>query len=223
MIEQNISKEDLLIEIDKKTNAMLNMGIQLTAISPTIEPFDLMFISIVNRTVNINSAFSSLIRNNNFIAVAPLIRINLDSVLRMYASKLTEFDRNTFAKKVMDGEHVRKMKSHNKKKHLTDFYLVEEISKVDGMSWVKKIYDTGSSFIHFSDSIIFSSRKFSSDEERTIYYTIGINDAFVEENIKTGAVAWMNKIVDSIIDQCQIWMYEKCKKYNFDFNELNKI
>ena len=223
MDEKNISKEDLLLEIDKKTNEMLNMGTKLVAISSNMEPFDIMFISIVNRTVNINSAFSSLIRNNNFIAAAPLIRINLDSVLRMYASKLTEFDRNTFTRKVMDGEHVRKMKSEDTKKPLTDFYLVDEISKVDGMSWVKKIYDTGSSFVHFSDSLIFSSRTFSSDEERTIYYTIAINDAFVEEHEKIGAVVWMNKIIDAIINQCQIWMYEKCIKYNFDFKKLNEM
>ena len=33
----------------------------------------------------------------------------------------------------------------------------------------------------------------------------------------------MNKIVDSIIQQAQIWMYEKAQKADFDIEQLNNI
>ena len=47
------NKEELLIDIDNKTNAMLKLGQQLTAITPNLEFFDILLVSIVNRTVNI--------------------------------------------------------------------------------------------------------------------------------------------------------------------------
>ncbi|MDP3313581.1 hypothetical protein [Lutibacter sp.] len=223
MKDENISKEELLIQIDKKTKAMIKLGAQLNAITPNVEIFDMFFIAIVNRTVNLNSAFSSLMRNNNFIAAAPLIRINLDSVLRMYASTCSEFSRNIFAEKVLSGERIDRMKNHEGKMKLHDSYLSNEISKVEGMDWVKEIYGVGSSFVHFSDAIIFSSRKVGCEEDRTVNFTIGIHDCFIEESEKFGAIIWMNKIIDAIIIQCQLWMYEKCQKYDFNYEDLNKI
>ena len=69
------NKEDLLQEIENKTNAMLKLGKQLVAITPKLETFDILLISIVNRTVNLNNAFTSLMRSNNFIAGAPLVKV----------------------------------------------------------------------------------------------------------------------------------------------------
>ncbi len=217
------NKEELLIDIDNKTNAMLKLGQQLTAITPNLEFFDILLVSIVNRTVNLNTAFSSLMRCNNFIAAAPLIRINLDSLLRMYASLICPYDRNTFAEKVLCGEKIRNMKLGETNKRLLDVTLVEELSKIEGMEWVEKIYDAGNSYVHFGEAIIFSSQTIQSEEEQTVLQTIGINDAFVSDSEKIGAILWMNKIIDSIIEQCQIWMYDKCQRYNFDINELNKV
>jgi hypothetical protein len=220
---KQFNKEDLLQEIDNKTNAMLKLGKQLVTITPNLESFDILLISIVNRTVNLNSAFTSLIRVNNFIAGAPLVRINLDSLLRMYASIICEYDRNTFAKKVISGEKIRNMKLGNTKTKLQDVILVDELSKIEGMDWVKKIYDAGNSYVHFCEAIIFSSQSIQNEEERTVIQSIGIHDAFISDSEKIGAIVWMNKIIDSIIEQCQIWMYEKCQRYNFDINELNTV
>lgn len=69
------NKEDLLQEIENKTNAMLKLGKQLVAITPKLESIDILLISIVNRTVNLNTAFTSLIRSNNFITGAPLVKV----------------------------------------------------------------------------------------------------------------------------------------------------
>lgn len=220
---KTITKESLLIEIDNKTNAMLKLGKHLTAISPNIEPFDLLLISIVNRTVNLNSAFTSLSRANNFIAAAPLVRINLDSLLRIYASYLTNYDNNTFAKKVMGGLQINKMKYKNTKDYLHDSRIVKELKEVKGMDWVEKVYLAGNSFVHFSDSVFYSSQKIADEKEKTIMVSIGLHDSFINESEKFGATVWMNKIIDSIILQCQIWMYDKCQRYNYNFEDLNNV
>lgn len=219
----DLNKEQLLDEIDNKTKAICNMGKQLTAIAPKIEPFDVFLIGSLNRTVNISSAYSLLIRQNNFIAAAPLVRINIDTLLRLYASIVSEFDRNTFALKVMGGEKIKKMKLTGTKKDLRDDVLYSEISKIEGMEWVQDIYQAGNSFVHLEKSHIFSSLKITDEANREVSLTIGLHDAFIPESEKHGSVVWMNKIIDSIIEQAQVWMYEKCNCVGIDIETLNEI
>ncbi|WP_088324419.1 hypothetical protein [Polaribacter tangerinus] len=205
------TKEQLLIEIDNKSKAIINMGQQLKAITPKMEIFDIFLIAALNRTVNISKAYTSLIRDNNFIAAAPLVRINIDTLLRLYASIISEYNRNTFASKVMGGELIKKMKLNGTKIKLDDRTLYLEISKVVGMEWVKEIYQAGNSFVHLEKSHIFSSLKIADETERTSNISIGFHDALIPESEKFGSALWMNKTVDSIIQQAQIWMYEKAK------------
>ena len=218
-----LTKEQLLTEIDNKSKAIINMGKQLNAISPQMETFNFLLIAALNRTVNISKAYTTLIRDNNFIAAAPLVRINIDTLLRLYASIISEFDRNTFASKVMDGELIKKMKLKGTKKDLRDDTLYLELSKTEGMEWVEDIYKAGSSFIHLEKSHIFSSLKIADDKERIVNMTIGFHDAFIPESEKFGSTVWMNKIIDSIIQQAQIWMYEKAQKAGSDIVQLNNL
>jgi hypothetical protein len=217
------TKEQLLIEIDNKSKAIINMGKQLNVISPQMEQFDFLLIAALNRTVNISKAYTTLIRDNNFIAAAPLVRINIDTLLRLFASMISVFDRNTFASKVMSGERIKKMKLKGEDKYLSDYTLYFELSKIEGMEWVTVIYKAGSSFIHFEKSHIFSSLKKADDKEGIVDLSIGFHDAFIPESEKFGSAVWMNKIVDSIIQQAQIWMYEKAEKVDFDIEKLNNL
>lgn len=219
----DLTKEQLLTEIDNKSKAIINMGKQLSAISEKVDLFDWIIIAALNRTVNINKAYTTLIRDNNFIAAAPLVRINIDTLLRLYASIISEFDRNTFASKVIDGELIKKMKLRGTKQTLTDKTLHEELSKVEDMEWVSQIYEAGNSFVHFENTHFISSRFISDDETKIMHMTIGFHDAFIPESEKFGSAVWMNKIIDSIIQQAQIWMYEKAQKADFNIEQLNTI
>jgi hypothetical protein len=220
---KEFTKEQLLTEIDNKSKAIINMGKQLTAITPKMETFDFLLIAALYRTVNISKTYTTLIRDNNFIAAAPLVRINIDTLLRLYASIISEYDRNTFASKVMGGELIKKMKLNGTKKDLRDDTLYLELSKIEGMEWVTDIYKAGSSFVHLEKSHIFSSLKIADEKERTIIMSIGFHDAFIPESEKFGSAVWMNKIIDSIIQQAQIWMYEKAQKVGYDINQLNNL
>jgi hypothetical protein len=210
---KEFTKEQLLIEIDNKSKAIINMGKQLTAITPNMETFDFLLIAALNRTVNISKAYTTLIRDNNFIAAAPLVRINIDTLLRLYASIISEYDRNTFASKVMSGEHIKRMKLRGTNTKLDDRTLYLELSKIEDMEWVTNIYNAGSSFVHLEKSHIFSSLKIANEKERSINMSIGFHDAFIPESEK----------FDSIIQQAQIWMYEKAQKVGYDINQLNNL
>ena len=218
---RELSNEELLVEIDNKSKAIINMAKKLYQISPNVEVFDFFLIAALNRTVNISKAYTNLIRENNFIAAAPLVRINIDTLLRLYASIICEFDRNTFASKVMKGELIKKMKLRGTKIDLRDDTLYIELSKIKGMEWVSEIYKAGSSFIHLEKSHIFSSLKIADENERTVLTSVGFHDSFIPESDKYGSTIWMNLIVDSIIQQAQLWMYEKAQKVGFNIEELN--
>lgn len=188
-----------------------------------METFDFLLIAALNRTVNISKAYKTLIRDNNFIAAAPLVRINIDTLLRLYASTISEFDRNNFASKVMGGELIKKMKLNGTKRDLRDDTLYLELSKIEGMEWVTDIYIAGNSFVHLEKSHIFSSLKISDEKERIVNLSIGFHDPFIPESEKYGSSVWMNKIIDSIIQQAQFWMYEKAQKVGFDIEGLNNL
>ena len=215
------SKEELLQNIDNTSKAIINMGEQLVAITPKIQVFDMFLIAILNRTVNLNKAFTSLIRDKNFIAAAPLVRINLDSLMRIFAARISDYDINTFALKVMQGDFIKNMKAKGTKDKLSDTYLVARLSEIEDMEWVKNVYAAGNSFVHFGDNIIFSSQQITNESEKTIGLSIGFHDAFIPEAEKMGAVIWMNKINSSIIMQGQIWMLEKSQANGFDIEKLN--
>ena len=120
----------------------------------------------------------------------------------------------------MSGEKISNMKLLGKKTKLLDKTLYSELSKIDGYEWVVKIYEAGSSFIHLEKSHMFSSMQIKDLESQTIEMTIGYHDKFVPESEKMGSAVWMNKIVDSIIIQAQIWLDEKAKSVGFDIEQL---
>lgn len=213
-----------LIEIENKSKAIINLGKQLHTITEDIYPFDLLLIAALNRTVNTNKAFVSLVKDSNFISAIPMIRINLDTLLRLYASNISEFDRNEFAGKIISGMKVRKMKLYNNPKiYLSDFFLHTELTKIKGMEWVSSLYNLGSSFIHLEKSHFISSMKIKSEDERTILMSIGFHDSFISDTDKSELIGWMNLTIDKIIEQTQIWFLEKCEKYNFNIEDLNEI
>lgn len=222
MTSVKIDKEAILTNIDNKSQAIINMGDQLFAISKNVHTFDMFLIAILNRTINLNKAFSSLVRDKNFIAAAPLVRINIDSLMRMYAARISEYDLHTFTLKVMGGEHVRNMKTNSGQK-LTDKYLIDELSKIDGLSWIKDIYEASNSYIHFADSGIFAAQTMVNKEEQTIGLSIGFHDAFIKDDYKLATIFLMDKIIDQIVLQAQIWVHEKCEIVGFDINKLNDI
>jgi hypothetical protein len=218
------TKEELLQHIDNTSKAIINLGRQLFKITPDLFTFDFLLIATLHRTVNINKAFTQCNRDNNFIAAAPLVRINMDSLLRLYAARISEYSMHEFSERVIKGEHIRNMKSKdNNKQKLTDQFLVQSLSEIEGMKWVEKVYAAGNSFVHLSDSIVFSANSLKNIDKNQIALSIGFHDAFLPDSEKYGAAVWMYKINVAIIEQAQWYMADKAKMYDFDIEKLNDI
>ena len=104
-----------------------------------------VLISILRRAVDLNNAFNILADSKNYIAAAPLLRLQLDNMLYSYARSIATND-NDFLVGFMNGSNWKEIidKDGNK---LTDDYLLELISKRFGTDEFKRIYKESSNFV----------------------------------------------------------------------------
>lgn len=108
----------------------------------------LFLVSILRRAVDLNNAFNTLTDSGNYIAAAPLIRLQLDNMLYCYARTIVAND-NDFLVGFMNGSNWKEIidKDGNK---LSDDYLLDLISKRFGTDEFKRVYKESSKFIHLS-------------------------------------------------------------------------
>jgi hypothetical protein len=205
-MQEEINKLLDELEIKIKTLTQVSKASMLTP--PGFYTFDIFVNGLLNRSVNLLNGFILLMRQNNFIAAAPLVRLHLDSLLRLYAPQLIDYNVDEFALKVISGTPVRKLKDKDNK-NMTDSRLVEKISEHDAFNWVQKVYDTGNAYVHYSDQLVFAAMKVKDKEERIVNFTVGQHDEFVPITEKHGAVHWMHEITDGLLFLTYSWVKQK--------------
>lgn len=198
----------LLDELERKIKAVTELSKASMLTPPGFYTFDIFVNGLLNRSVNLLKGFISLKRQNNFIAAAPLVRLHLDSLLRLYAPQLIDYNIDDFAHKVIGGTPVRKLKDRDNQK-MTDARLVEKISEHEAFNWVKKVYDTGNAYVHYSDQLVFAAMKVKDKEERIVNFTVGQHDNFIPIAEKHGAVHWMHEITDGLLLLTYSWVKQK--------------
>ncbi|WP_026376086.1 hypothetical protein [Aestuariibacter salexigens] len=128
---------------------------------------DLVVIGVIDRSIGLVEAMPALIASENIHAFAPLLRVQLDGLLRLHALRIVK-DRESLAGHIVKGNSLRDYRSDGKR--LTDRYLVNSLK--DELPWVESMYDTLCGWVHFSESHIFSSVS-EGKEDRTIEIGIG--------------------------------------------------
>lgn len=190
--------------------------------------FDLFCCALLNRTVNLTRGFVIQIKDNNFVCAAPLVRINLDSLLRLFAAFQVEFSIDEFAEKIIKGNPINKIKDKKGNK-MTDRYLVEELSKQDNFNWVKSVYSTGSEHVHFTSQHIFASVRIREQENQaTLHGVVELGDTFISIEEKVWATKAMSQIILGIQTQLKIWIVykeglPKTAKLNKNDSNVNKL
>jgi hypothetical protein len=152
--------------------------------SGNIFALDILIMSAVSRSLALLSGFKLLIEERNFISAAPLLRLQIDNSLRLFAISLVN-EPEKIAKKVLEGEEIRKMKD-SKGTKMTDRYLVDELSKL--YPWIKNVYRQTSGYIHLSEKHFYTSIE-SIEREAVISFCIGKGGAMgVSEEIYLEAI-----------------------------------
>lgn len=146
-LEQRISHIDGLLE--GHLEALQEM---LQADEAKIFGLDLLAIAALKRSMSLCSAFSLLVRNNNYLSSAALVRLQLDTCLRFFASFIVE-EPHDFALQMLKGIPVRDMLDRTGKR-MTDRYLVNLLGKEH--DWMPRVYAETSGFIHLSEKHMLS-------------------------------------------------------------------
>lgn len=128
---------------------------------------DLIMFGLMDRNIGLLESLPPLFKSENIHALAPLLRVQLDGLLRLHAFRIVE-SRDDLAMHVINGEELRRFKG-NDGKPLTDRYLVNSLK--EELPWVESMYDTLCGWVHFSESHVFAAAS-ASDEEGKV--TIGI-------------------------------------------------
>lgn len=179
----------------------------LNAYGGSFYPFDVFASGILNRSMSLLKGFTVSIPDN-FLCAVPLIRLQLDNVLRFSAVHYVDVEANTFALEVMSGKSIRKMKDKTTRQSLTDKFLRDEISKTHPD--FADLYDKTCEYVHFSNIILKNTFVIKSvGDEHYIESQISEDDFFIEEQQRVGAAKAMRAVTIKLINQIEDWIYTK--------------
>jgi hypothetical protein len=173
---------------------------------------DIFIYGILYRSNSLIDGFLRLVESNNFVCGISLVRLHIDSLLRLYASTISELSFEAFVHKVMYEEiEIKDLNSKFKKSEysfhkLTDNFLTKKISEEQGFEWVYEKYKSTCGFVHFSHKHIFAS--ISAAENNNAKFVFGRSD-FIPENEKEGAVNLMFNITIGILYLTELWLKER--------------
>ena len=114
-----------LHELKQKKTTILRVGKEL--LNGDLHSYDLYLCASLNRTMSLLEGFISMIESENFLCAAPFLRLNLDTLLRLFASKMFNGTVHEFSEQFIDGTRIDTLKDEQGKQ-LRDGYIVDVIS-----------------------------------------------------------------------------------------------
>jgi hypothetical protein len=183
--------DDLLLrrldELEHLERSLLDLAMKcMQAYEGAIYPMDLLANGASNRTLALGAGFRRMIAERNMICAGSLLRLQIDTALRFYASFLVE-DAHNFATKVLNGTRIDQLKDRNGKR-LQDYYLIKRLSETENLEWLDRVYKETSGYIHLSGKHLYSTFNGLDDEKRTIEIKIGATDIDLPKEIYVEAV-----------------------------------
>ena len=168
---------------------------------------DLLALAVLNRYLDLLQGFCLLMRVENYLAAAPLVRLQLDNLLRFNALWLVS-DPHAFAMEVMKGTPIRELKCKQGKK-MSDNFLVKELQK--SKPWVENVYKQSSGFVHLSEKHILSLLNDEIESGDKIEISIGRSGEKVPIEMKIQAISVFNEITNEILVAIERWIIDKQK------------
>jgi hypothetical protein len=164
--------KDKLARIERAEGELLKFFAGKIKAGVDIYIADFILIASLKRTLALSAGFRSLIEVRNFTSAAALLRLQLDTALRLHAATLYSHPEE-YAKAVFDGKPVDKLKSRDGNR-LTDSYLAKTLSEKH--PWVEQVYKDLCDFVHFSNRHFFTSIGKVDEREHTVHMLISAQD-----------------------------------------------
>ncbi len=175
----------------------------LTADNGKFYPVDMFCNTILNRSISLLKGFISQIKEKNFISAAPILRLQLDNLLRLSAVWQVE-NPHDFASDIMGGKQVNEIKNREGEK-MYDKLLARNLEK--DFPWVISVYENTSGYVHFSHKHFANSFQFSS--ERNFELKISDVDEYVKDETYLEAILAFDEITNAIFQFVEGWVVTK--------------
>jgi hypothetical protein len=133
---------------------------------------DFFVIGALKRTLAQSQGFRDLIASKNFPCAAAILRMQIDTAMRVNALLLVE-DRDASCKAVLDGKKFNTLKDSAGNK-LNDVHLRKKLAEKH--PWVSRVYEQASDFVHLSGRHFYSSIASTDDTTHMVYFSIGATD-----------------------------------------------
>lgn len=125
----------------------------LEADNGAIFPADLIIAGVVQRSLMLTKGFLNMLRSGNNLCAGALLRMQLDNVLRLYATSLFPSGSDTL-RAFLEDRPLSRLKAPDGKP-LTDKELCTRVAKL--YPWLPRVYERTSGFVHFSHPAVMSS------------------------------------------------------------------
>ncbi len=171
---------------------------------------DMFFAGVLNRSINLIDAILILTSRWNFVAAGPLIRLHLDTLLRLSYLGATK-NHDSFILQILEGKQVNKIKDEEGRK-LTDARLCDYARPL--FPQIDNVYRETSRLIHFSDKHVFTCIETFDEASRTAEFSIGKGSSkWIEKDI-VSLLECAIAITEAILAIARGWILQKTQMCN---------
>lgn len=177
-------------------------------LSGEIGPIDIYAFMVLKRSMSLVFGFTELIRQKNFLCAAPLIRLQIDNLLRFRASFQVD-NQSQFVVDVLQENEVRKLKDRYGK-NMTDVHLQDVFE--NEYPWLKGTYKNTSGYVNLSEKHFFNTIRASENgKDGVLNIYIGPEDKMVSDEVYEGAIEEMILVTHALLTFIGNWAIIKNK------------
>ena len=171
-MEDEQTLQDRLARLEAFDTELLRTAYSLLRQYAEIYQTDLFIMGALKRTFAQSKGFRDLVMARNFPCAAAILRMQLDTAMRINALLLVD-DREVLCRAVLDGQKMNGLKDRSGKK-MSDAYLRGKLS--ENNPWINQVYEQTSDLVHLSGRHFYSSITSLDESTHTIRFVISAED-----------------------------------------------
>ncbi|HEX4765389.1 MAG TPA: hypothetical protein VH414_03835 [Lichenihabitans sp.] len=198
------SYDALMLRLSEQEGSIVKVCMEHMQRTPEFTMANMFGWGIAGRASAMTSGFRSMIEQKNSLCALPLLRMQLDNVLRLYAGFFAT-DHIDFCTKIFRGDRIDRMKSFDGHR-MTDKFLVKRVAVQN--PWMTRVYETTSGYIHLSGKPIQHVIREESDGTRHII--IGPQDKDRQPEQFLDPILCMRHLNDILEHTLSDWFSRMC-------------
>lgn len=145
----DLNLADRLKRIEQLEDELMRKGAGILGAGADLSHADFFIFGAMRRTLAQASGFRDLINARNFPCAAAILRLQLDTAMRVNALSIVD-DVDSTCKAVLDGEQFNRLKDRDGNK-LSDAHIRKKLAETH--PWISPVYERTSDFAHLSGTI----------------------------------------------------------------------